>query len=89
MAEVYLNDSKRGPCGSRGSQRQRVLDFIKEYTAAHTYPPSVREIAAGVGIGPTTAHYHIKALRGLGYLSQDPHRARSLRVNDEPVAETK
>ena len=41
--------------------RQAILDFIKNYS--HQYPPTVREIGAGVGLSSSsTVHGHLNTL---------------------------
>ena len=40
-----------------------TLEFIKKFMVSHGYPPSVREICAGMGLSsPATAHTHLKEL---------------------------
>lgn len=62
-------------------QRQRILDFIIEYTAYHGYPPSMREIGAAVGLSSSaTIHVHLRKLQRDGKITQVPGRARTIRV---------
>lgn len=62
------------------SEKQRhILTFISEYTAQQGYPPSVREIAAAVGLrSPSSVHAHLKKLREMGYLEKDDHKTRAI-----------
>lgn len=62
------------------SEKQRqILTFIRDYTAEQGYPPSVREIAAAVGLrSPSSVHAHLKHLRELGYLEKDDHKTRAI-----------
>lgn len=30
--------------------RERILEYIKQYIQEHCYPPTIREIAEGVGL---------------------------------------
>lgn len=56
-----------GDGGAR--RRQRVLEFLAEYSAEHGYQPTVREIAAGVGLRSTsTVSHHLRALELAGKL---------------------
>ncbi|MBQ2750186.1 MAG: transcriptional repressor LexA [Clostridia bacterium] len=65
--------------------RQReVLEFISNTVAERSYPPSVREICAGVGIRSTaTVHAYLKDLAEMGYLTKDDRKTRALSVNNE------
>lgn len=50
-------------------RRARVLEAIRQYYAAHGYPPTIREIGRMVGLRSTsTVHTHVRALLDLGYL---------------------
>lgn len=63
------------------AKQQRILEYIAEFTAAQGYPPSVRDICAGVGLSsPSTVHAHIKSLREAGYLDKDDHKTRALTI---------
>ena len=50
--------------------RQRaIIDFIRDYP--HQYPPTVREISAGVGLKSTsTVHRHLTELVKLGLIER-------------------
>ncbi|MBR5869347.1 MAG: transcriptional repressor LexA [Clostridia bacterium] len=65
--------------------RQReVLEFISNTVAERSYPPSVREICAGVGIRSTaTVHAYLKDLAEMGYLTKDDRKTRALSVGSE------
>jgi repressor LexA len=55
-----------------------VLRFIREYTAEHGYPPSMRDIKDRFGwSGPNAVNNHIVALEKKGYLRRTPRTARS------------
>ncbi|MBR7142387.1 MAG: transcriptional repressor LexA [Clostridia bacterium] len=59
------------------SSQKRVLDFIRESSAANGVPPSVREICAGVGLSSTsTVFSHIRTLTELGYLTKQDGKSR-------------
>ncbi len=50
-------------------KQKDVLDFIVSFINERGYPPSFREIAAGLDLAsPSTVHVHIQALRERGYL---------------------
>lgn len=64
------------------STRQlRILQFIRDYFAENSYPPSVREIAAHVGLASTSSvHRQLHQLERKGYLKRNPTRARAITV---------
>lgn len=63
---------------------KKTLDFIKGYIKQNGISPSVREVAAGIGIrSKSSAHRHIQKLNQLGYLEQSPNEARSILVSPE------
>ena len=44
-------------------QQQAVYDFVKSYIEKKSYPPTIREIGAAVGLSSTsTVHSHVKTL---------------------------
>lgn len=56
-----------------------VLDFIKKYP--HPYAPTVREIAAGLGLNsPATIHKYLNTLEQQGYIKHEPNCPRTIRV---------
>lgn len=64
---------------------EKIYEFVVEYILDHKYPPSVREIANGVGYGSTaTVHHHLHNMYALGILETDAglDRPRAIRVPD-------
>lgn len=58
-----------------------VLDFIKKYIAKHGFPPSVREICAGVGLSSTaTVFVHLKNLQKLGVIKTTTNKFRTIEI---------
>lgn len=49
-------------------QREQLLGFLQRYQAEHGWMPSVREIAAELGIQPSNAHAHLRILAREGKL---------------------
>ncbi len=63
------------------NRQAQVLEFIKDFLAAHGYPPTVREVAAHFGFkSPRAAHDHMKALQRKGYIRSAPKQPRALEV---------
>jgi len=79
----------------RQNREQMILDFINEYSVANGYPPSVREICAGVGLSsPSSVHDYLKKLEEKGLLIKGGSKTRALKLVEtqtvsmcEPVAE--
>lgn len=67
------------------SARQRaVLDFIAEFVAANHFPPTVREIAAAVGLSsPSSAAHHVRTLTAAGHLTHVPGSPRSIALTNQ------
>jgi repressor LexA len=62
-------------------RRQRIIEYIAATIRRHGYPPSVREIAAAVGLASTSAvHHHLSALERDGLLERDATQSRALRL---------
>ena len=62
-------------------RQQEIWDFLVEYTDAHGYPPTVREIGEAVGLAsPSTVHAHLANLERAGYLRRDPTKPRALEL---------
>ncbi len=62
-------------------RRQRIIEYIATTLRRSGYPPSVREIAAAVGLASTSAvHHHLSALERDGLLERDATQSRALRL---------
>ena len=62
-------------------RRQRIIEYIAATVRRSGYPPSVREIAAAVGLASTSAvHHHLSALEREGLLERDATQSRALRL---------
>jgi len=61
------------------TKRQAILDFLR----GAEYPPTIREIQAGVGYKTTSAVvYQLDALEANGDIARTAGRARSIRLAD-------
>jgi len=68
-------------------RQQQVLSFIKEFIATNSYPPSVREIGAAVGLASSsTVHSHLQAIENKGYIKRDASAARAIVILDDDGA---
>ncbi len=66
------------------AKQSEVLVFIKKYIATHGYPPSIREICAGLGLSsPATVHAHIKKLEEAGVIKSSNNKFRTLEILGE------
>lgn len=72
------------------SKRQEtILEYIKNEVSKKGYPPSVREIAAAVGLASSsTVHGHLSRLESKGYIRRDPTKPRAIEVLDQSLEST-
>jgi len=67
-------------------RHREILDYISKTITERNYPPSVREICAGVGIRSTaTVHAYLKDLAEMGYLVKDERKTRALSLGHENI----
>lgn len=65
-------------------RQQQIYDFIRSYQTVKGYPPSVREMAAAVGLSsPSTVHAHLSALEAHGLIKRDKTKPRALEVFEQ------
>jgi repressor LexA len=70
-------------------RRQRIIEYIAETVRRSGYPPSVREIAAAVGLASTSAvHHHLSTLERDGLLERDATQSRALRLRPAALLST-
>jgi len=66
-------------------REREVLEFIRLFYQAHGFPPTVRQIAEGMGLSSTaSAHYYLKRLEHKGAIQRHPKMSRSLKLQDLP-----
>lgn len=71
-------------------RQQQIYDFIRSYQNDKGYPPSVREMAAAVGLSsPSTVHAHLSALEEHGLIKRDATKPRALEVFDSDGSSVK
>ncbi|MDR2303593.1 MAG: transcriptional repressor LexA [Treponema sp.] len=62
------------------ARQKEVLAFIKSYIGAHSYPPTIRELADYFEISVKGAHDHVTALKKKGFLRQMDKRSRTMEL---------
>lgn len=82
---VLLADVAESPCPQESpkltARQQCVLTFLREFMAAHSYPPSIRQIGEHFGFrSPNGVMYHLLALERKGLIVRDPMTARGIRL---------
>lgn len=69
---------------------EATLDFIRDYKRDNNgNSPSLREIAAGIGVASTAvASHHVVKLEQRGYIRRVPYRSRWIELVEEVTAAT-
>jgi SOS-response transcriptional repressor LexA len=62
------------------ARQQQAADWIAAHWAEHCYAPTVREVAAGLGITVNGAAGHLAALRAKGLVVWQPKQSRSIQI---------
>jgi repressor LexA len=61
-------------------KQRRILEFLKEYTRNHGYPPTVREIGYHFKFLWAAARGHLQALQRKGFVKINPSKSRGIEV---------
>jgi len=62
-------------------KQQKVLNFIKTYIEMKGFPPSMQNIASGLGLkSRSNIHRIIHELKAQGLLGLEPNKVRTLKV---------
>lgn len=83
-------EDRRGAAPRRLTERQQqILAMIRDTVAQRGYPPTVREIADGVGLkSPSSVHAQLATLERRGHLRRDATKPRAMEVlGDDPRRE--
>ncbi len=65
----------------KNDNQKKIYEFIKSYINEKSYPPSVREICAAVGLSSTsTVHGHLARLEKKGLIKRDPTKPRTIEI---------
>ena len=69
-----------------GETQKAVYNYIKEFIAVNSYPPTVREIGAALGLKSTsTVHMHITNLAEKGLIICNPSKQRSITLPEGAI----
>ena len=63
-------------------KQQRILNFISDYSADNSFPPTLKEIAKKFGVTIGTIQDHVNAVKQKGHLEEKKDRARGFSVVD-------
>ena len=65
-------------------RQKQVLDFLKSFKKRKGYAPSLEEIRKHLRLASvSTAHHHIKALEGIGYLKKEGNQPRAIDIYEK------
>jgi repressor LexA len=71
------------------ARQSAIVAHIRAHVAEHGYPPTVRDIAAAVGlVSPSSVAYQLGELARLGAIRRDPDRPRAIVVLDPQTCPT-
>lgn len=63
------------------SRADAILHFIDSYKAEHGYAPTIREIAAGVGLASaSTVHGHLVRMEKKGLITRKELSSRAIAI---------
>jgi repressor LexA len=69
------------------SRQMDILRYIRDYTAAKEYPPTLREIREDLGLSSTSVvSYNLKRLASHGWIEMTPRAARGIRLLEKKSA---
>ena len=72
-----------------GDAKEKIYRFILSETERNGYPPTVREICAGVGLNsPASVHRYLRMLSEEGLIASDPNKKRAYMVSDASHVKT-
>ncbi|EKK20234.1 transcriptional repressor LexA [Fructilactobacillus florum] len=71
---------------SANSKQIQILQFIYDEVKKQGYPPTVREIGAGVGLSSaSTVHGHLARLQKKGLLTKNPTKPRAIEITPSGI----
>lgn len=67
----------------KSDPRDRIYNFLVQYTEKNRFSPTVREICAGVGLKSTSSvHFYLNDLEDAGKIKKNPAHARAIKIID-------
>ncbi len=73
-----------------GKTQQAVYDYIRSFIQERSFPPTVREIGAAVGLKSTSSvHSHLKGLADKGYICLNPSKQRSITLTQNTFSQAR
>jgi repressor LexA len=68
---------------SLNPRQRQILDYLRDHSRDHSYPPTVREIGRAVGLSSSsTVQNHLNTLETRGYITRDPAKSRTVEIVD-------
>ena len=75
---------------SLNPRQRQILDFLRDHSRDHSYPPTVREIGRAVGLSSSsTVQNHLNTLETRGYIPRDPAKSRTVEIVDADRAQSR
>lgn len=72
-----------------GETQKAVYNYIKEFISVNSYPPTVREIGAALGLKSTsTVHMHLSNLAEKGLIICNPSKQRTITLPENAFKHT-
>ncbi len=71
--------------GKKTSMTEQIYEYLQAVIPEQGYAPSVREIAAAVGLkSPSTVHFHLKRLQEQGLIEKGDFKGRAIALTQRP-----
>lgn len=77
-----MTDGKKTQRASLTPKQLRILTFVRDFSKARGYAPTMQELADEFLVSKVTVFEHIAALERKGFLRRSRHKARSLQLSD-------
>ena len=69
------------------ARQRQILDFLRDHSETHAYPPTVREIGQAVGLSSSsTVQNHLNTLETRGFIRRDPSKSRTVEIVETEAA---
>jgi repressor LexA len=72
---------------SLNPRQRQILDYLRDHSRDHSYPPTVREIGRAVGLSSSsTVQNHLNTLETRGFITRDPAKSRTVEIVNADVS---